>query len=128
MTLTAILAFRGLRDPIEFDPRRGNYFDRPQLQTAMTHPWHDVIPGEDLPHEFTTVIEIPMGSTVKYELDKPTGLLKLVGGAAVAVVLVATPGFKSGRTLIVDAMQGAMALDVPLLVDVGWGESWGAAK
>ena len=32
-----------------------------------------------------------------------TGLLKLLGGAAVAIVIVATPGFKSGRTLIVDA-------------------------
>lgn len=43
----------------------------------MTHPWHDVTPGEKLPREFTVVIEIPMGSNVKYELDKPTGLLKL---------------------------------------------------
>lgn len=43
----------------------------------MTHPWHDVTPGENLPREFTAVIEIPMGSNVKYELDKPTGLLKL---------------------------------------------------
>jgi inorganic pyrophosphatase len=43
----------------------------------MTHPWHDVTPGEKLPREFTAIIEIPMGSNVKYELDKPTGLLKL---------------------------------------------------
>lgn len=43
----------------------------------MTHPWHDVTPGERLPTEFTTVIEIPTGSNVKYELDKQTGLLKL---------------------------------------------------
>ena len=43
----------------------------------MTHPWHDVIPGENLPQEFTTIIEIPMGSNVKYELDKHTGLLRL---------------------------------------------------
>lgn len=43
----------------------------------MTHPWHDVTPGEDLPMEFTAIIEIPMGSNVKYELDKQTGLLKL---------------------------------------------------
>lgn len=42
-----------------------------------THAWHDVIPGENLPQEFTSVIEIPMGSNVKYELDKQTGLLKL---------------------------------------------------
>ena len=43
----------------------------------MTHAWHDVIPGKNLPAEFTTVIEIPLGSSVKYELDKATGLLKL---------------------------------------------------
>lgn len=43
----------------------------------MTHAWHDVIPGVRLPGEFTTVIEIPRGGSVKYELDKPTGLLRV---------------------------------------------------
>ncbi len=43
----------------------------------MTHPWHEVTPGEDLPRTFTSVIEIPSGSNVKYELDKETGLLRL---------------------------------------------------
>jgi inorganic pyrophosphatase len=43
----------------------------------MTHPWHDVTPGENLPGEFVTVVEIPSGSKVKYELDKETGLLKV---------------------------------------------------
>lgn len=43
----------------------------------MTHPWHDVTPGENLPAQFTAVIEIPAGSKVKYELDKETGLLRL---------------------------------------------------
>jgi UDP-GlcNAc:undecaprenyl-phosphate GlcNAc-1-phosphate transferase len=46
-----------------------------------------------------------------------TGLLKLVGGAAVAVVLVATPGFKSGRTLLVDAMLIALAANLGNLLD-----------
>jgi inorganic pyrophosphatase len=41
------------------------------------HPWHDVIPGEHLPKEFSAVIEILLGSSVKYELDKPTGLIKV---------------------------------------------------
>jgi inorganic pyrophosphatase len=36
-----------------------------------------VTPGERLPLEFATVIEIPRGSNVKYELDKRTGLLRL---------------------------------------------------
>ena len=43
----------------------------------MTHAWHDVTPGLNLPSEFTAVIEIPRGSSVKYELDKATGLLRL---------------------------------------------------
>ncbi|MFI5053149.1 MAG: hypothetical protein ACHQDE_02210, partial [Acidimicrobiia bacterium] len=50
-----------------------------------------------------------------------TGLLKLVGGAAVAIVLVATPGFKSGRTLIVDAMLIALAANLGNLLDRGPG-------
>ncbi len=41
------------------------------------HPWHDVSPGENIPRDFTAVIEIPMGSNVKYELDKKTGLGRL---------------------------------------------------
>ena len=36
----------------------------------MIHPWHDVTPGDKLPQEFDCVIEIPFGSSVKYELDK----------------------------------------------------------
>jgi inorganic pyrophosphatase len=43
----------------------------------MPHPWHDVTPGDRLPAEFVAVIEIPIGSKVKYELDKDTGLLRL---------------------------------------------------
>ncbi len=50
---------------------------RPQEPHKMTHAWHDVTPGENLPAEFTTIIEIPTGSSVKYELDKETGLLRL---------------------------------------------------
>jgi UDP-N-acetylmuramyl pentapeptide phosphotransferase/UDP-N-acetylglucosamine-1-phosphate transferase len=46
-----------------------------------------------------------------------TGLLKLVGGAAIAVVVVASPGFKSGRTLIVDAMLIALAANLGNLLD-----------
>ncbi len=59
----------------------------------MTHPWHDVTPGESLPREFTAVIEIPMGSSVKYELDKKTGLLKLDRVLYSAVYYPANYGF-----------------------------------
>jgi inorganic pyrophosphatase len=43
----------------------------------MTHAWHDISPGAHLPREFYSVIEIPFGSSVKYELDKKSGLIKL---------------------------------------------------
>jgi inorganic pyrophosphatase len=59
----------------------------------MTHPWHDVTPGENLPRDFTAVIEIPMGSSVKYELDKKTGLLRLDRVLYSAVYYPANYGF-----------------------------------
>jgi inorganic pyrophosphatase len=43
----------------------------------MTHPWHDVPLPDDLAAGFPALIEIPAGSKVKYELDKPTGLLRV---------------------------------------------------
>lgn len=44
----------------------------------MTHPWHD-LPNdpEQLDAGFNVFIEIPKGSKVKYELDKPSGLLRV---------------------------------------------------
>ena len=57
------------------------------------HPWHDVTPGESLPTEFAAVIEIPLGSRVKYELDKPTGLIKVDRILYSAVYYPANYGF-----------------------------------
>src|SRR5262249_24947098 len=42
----------------------------------IAHPWHDVPLPDDLAAWFPAYIEIPLGSKVKYELDKPTGLLR----------------------------------------------------
>ena len=39
--------------------------------------WHDISPEEIKPDNFATVIEIPKGSSCKYELDKTTGMLRL---------------------------------------------------
>ncbi|MBV9086134.1 MAG: inorganic diphosphatase [Acidobacteriaceae bacterium] len=41
------------------------------------NPWHDVDPGDKLPQEFLTIIEIPAGSNVQYELDKRSGLIRV---------------------------------------------------
>ena len=59
----------------------------------MIHPWHDVTPGEKLPLEFNALVEIPMGSSVKYELDKKTGLLRLDRVLYSAVYYPANYGF-----------------------------------
>ena len=59
----------------------------------MIHPWHDVTPGEDIPQEFNAIIEIPFGSSVKYELDKISGLIKLDRVLYSAVYYPANYGF-----------------------------------
>ena len=59
----------------------------------MTHAWHDISPGEGLPQEFSVVIEIPFGSSVKYELDKKSGLIKLDRVLYSAVYYPANYGF-----------------------------------
>jgi inorganic pyrophosphatase len=59
----------------------------------MSHPWHEVDPGKRVPEEFTAVIEISMGSNVKYELDKPTGLLRVDRVLYSAVYYPANYGF-----------------------------------
>src|SRR5258706_14019981 len=59
----------------------------------MIHPWHDVTPGDKLPQEFDCVIEIPFGSSVKYELDKASGMIKLDRVLYSAVYYPANYGF-----------------------------------
>jgi inorganic pyrophosphatase len=42
------------------------------------HPWHDTpVDAATIARSFPVIIEIPRGSTNKYELDKTTGLLRL---------------------------------------------------
>jgi len=59
----------------------------------MIHPWHDVSPGSNVPRDFYAVIEIPAGSSVKYELDKTSGLLKMDRVLYSAVYYPANYGF-----------------------------------
>ncbi len=41
------------------------------------HPLHDIDVGDDIDDFFPTLIEIPRGSKLKYEIDKKTGFLLL---------------------------------------------------
>lgn len=62
----------------------------------MIHPWHHVSPGIaglELPDNFKAVIEIPKGSSNKYELDKLSGMLRLDRVLSSAVYYPANYGF-----------------------------------
>ncbi len=54
----------------------------PNLTQALglffqAHPWHGVTPGPSAPEQCTCYIEMVPTDAVKYEVDKPTGILKL---------------------------------------------------
>lgn len=58
------------------------------------HPWHDLPNNPDTAHDyFNVVIEIPRGSKVKYELDKPTGLMRVDRVLYSAVIYPCNYGF-----------------------------------
>ena len=58
------------------------------------HPWHDLPNNPDTAHEsFNALIEIPKGSRIKYELDKPTGLLRVDRVLYSSVIYPANYGF-----------------------------------
>lgn len=48
-----------------------------KISNTVLHPWHGVEYGEGAPRNVNAIIEIPQGSRAKYEIDKPSGLLKL---------------------------------------------------
>ena len=48
-----------------------------KTELFKAHPWHGVPIGDDAPEQVTTYIEIVPTDTVKYEIDKLTGLLKI---------------------------------------------------
>jgi inorganic pyrophosphatase len=58
------------------------------------HPWHDsYVDDAQIATAFPAIIEIPKGSTNKYELDKETGLLRLDRVLYSAVYYPADYGF-----------------------------------
>ena len=60
----------------------------------MAHPWHDLPNNPDTADKwFNVVIEIPRGSKVKYELDKPSGMLRVDRVLYSSVIYPANYGF-----------------------------------
>lgn len=48
-----------------------------QQSDRFFHPWHSLSVGTNTPETVQSIIEIQQGSKAKYELDKPTGFLRL---------------------------------------------------
>lgn len=63
------------------------------FRTNKAHPWHGVPIGEGAPSEVTVFIEIVPTDTVKYEVDKETGYLKIDRPQQYSNVVPANYGF-----------------------------------
>ena len=63
------------------------------LRTNKAHPWHGISIGEGAPEEVTVFIEIVPRDTVKYEVDKETGYLKIDRPQQYSNVVPANYGF-----------------------------------
>lgn len=57
------------------------------------HPWHGVSLGENTPDECTVFVEIVPTDTIKYEIDKESGLLKIDRPQLYSNILPALYGF-----------------------------------
>lgn len=62
-------------------------------RTDKAHPWHGVPIGDSAPAEVTVFIEIVPRDTVKYEVDKDTGYLKIDRPQQYSNVVPANYGF-----------------------------------
>jgi inorganic pyrophosphatase len=63
------------------------------FRTDKAHPWHGIPIGEGIPAEVTVFIEIVPRDTVKYEVDKETGYLKIDRPQQYSNVVPANYGF-----------------------------------
>ena len=57
----------------------------------MSNIWHDINPRRISPEKFMAVIEIPKGVKNKYEMDKETGLLRMIDDDQVDEKIIAIP-------------------------------------
>ena len=63
------------------------------FRTHKAHPWHGIEIGENAPGEVTVFVEIVPSDTVKYEVDKETGYLKIDRPQQYSNVVPANYGF-----------------------------------
>ena len=86
----------------------------------MINSWHAVTPGESAPDYVNAVIEIPVGSKVKYELDKRSGMIRVDRVLYSAVHYPANYGFipqtYCGDHDPLDILVLGQAVVVPLVI------------
>ena len=63
------------------------------MNKFKSHPWHGISPGNEAPPVVTAFIEIVPSDTVKYEVDKETGHLKIDRPQKFSNVLPSLYGF-----------------------------------
>lgn len=63
------------------------------FRTNKAHPWHGIGIGDNAPAEVTVFVEIVPRDTVKYEVDKETGYLKIDRPQQYSNVVPANYGF-----------------------------------
>jgi len=63
------------------------------FRTNKAHPWHGIPIGDNAPADVTVFIEIVPRDTVKYEIDKETGYLKIDRPQQYSNVVPANYGF-----------------------------------
>ncbi len=63
------------------------------FRTNKAHPWHGISIGDNAPEDVTVFIEIVPRDTVKYEVDKETGYLKIDRPQQYSNVVPANYGF-----------------------------------
>lgn len=85
------------------------------------HPWHGVPIGDNAPDEVTVFIEIVPSDTVKYEVDKATGYLKIDRPQQYSNVVPANYGFVP-RTYCGDGIAGLARNGSGLVIRSGDGD------
>ncbi|HLL93868.1 MAG TPA: inorganic pyrophosphatase [Spirosoma sp.] len=60
---------------------------------SKAHPWHGISPGDNAPNVLTAFIEIVPTDTVKYEIDKESGYLKIDRPQQYSNIIPALYGF-----------------------------------
>lgn len=63
------------------------------IRTQLAHPWHGLSIGENAPHEVFAFIEITPFDTIKYEIEKESGLMMIDRPQKYSNVVPALYGF-----------------------------------